>query len=95
MKQQLKNTDRVLIIKSLKSGMFPVHELKHLTNDIQDHDRTIEIFGEYSLPLTMNDKRSLLKALRDGHIDFDTIPDLKAGIAENAFLKIMKAATAD
>ena len=93
MKIQLKNADKVSIIRGLKKNEYYLSELNHLSKHIQDHRANIELFGDISLSITMNDKRNLLKAMRNGYIDFDLMPDLTEKIKQNLFLEVMKASS--
>ena len=90
MKQRILAKDKKIIISGLKTGTFNITELNHLTREIADHSGDIELFGEVEVPLSMDDKRHLLKSLRSGYIDFELIPDLFEKIKENFFLRIMK-----
>lgn len=90
MKILLSKTDKVSIIKGLRKDVFLVHELNHLVKVVSDYTAEIDLFGEISLPLTANDKRHLLAALKNGSIDFSNIPDLTERISENFFLTVMK-----
>lgn len=93
MKILLNSTDKVSIIEGLKKNKFPLHELNHLSKHLQDHTAYIELFGTTALSITVNDKRNLLKAMRDGYIDFDLLPDLTEKIKQNLFLEVMKVAS--
>ncbi len=93
MKILLSKTDKVSIIKGLKTGTFNITELNHLTREIADHSGDIELFGEVKVTLSMDDKRHLLKSLRSGYINFELIPDLFEKINENFFLRVMIEST--
>lgn len=93
MKIQLQKNDKVSIIKGLKQNKYILHELNHLSKHIQDNTAFLELFCTTTLSITMNDKRNLLKAMRDGCIDFDLLPDLTEKIKQNLFLEVMKVAS--
>lgn len=93
MKIQLKKEDKVCIIRGLKKNEYYLSGLNHLSKHLQDHTAFLELFGSTTLSITTNDKRNLLKALKDGSIDFDLLPDLTEKIKQNLFLEVMKHAS--
>lgn len=93
MKIQLQKNDKVSIIKGLKQNKYILHELNHLSKHIQDNTAFLELFCTTTLSITMNDKRNLLKAIKNGYIDFDLLPDLTEKIKQNLFLEVMKVAS--
>lgn len=90
MKTKLSPTDKTVIIRGLKIGVFLLNDLNHLSKHLLDHTSNFRVFGDITLDLTTNDKRGLLQAVRSGFIDFDDMPDLTEKIRENFFLKMMK-----
>lgn len=93
MKIQLQKNDKVSIIKGLKQNKYILHELNHLSKHIQDNTAFLKLFCTTTLSITTNDKRNLLKAMKNGYIDFDLLPDLTEKIKQNLFLEVMKVAS--
>ncbi len=92
MKQHLNREDKISIIKGLKNNEFRIYELNHLTKHIHDHTRAIELVPDFVVTITPADKKSLLKAIKTGVIDFDKIPDLKKEIEVTMFMRMLQAA---
>ena len=92
MKIRLKKEDKLSIIRGLKSNVYNLNELNHLSKDICDHSGDVELFEEVLLPLEPEDRRQLLAALQSGYIDFERMPDLKEKVKNNFFLSGMKEA---
>jgi len=92
-KQKINTKDKRIIVAGMKRNKFPASELNHLVKNLQDFGILSDVFGGISIELTPDDKKRLLNAIMDGEIDFDKIPDLKAKLEENFFLKIMQLST--